>query len=174
VLAAVAVVRRSGPSCGGATLTGAARAAVAVAAVTVTAVGVGGGCDWRTTLAQSEWFAGERPGLIAACCACLAARGTADPDASCTLAVLVDGEIVVPDGALYGSGNQGRELNDAVDDGEIPCLCAGDEGVCVDELSRSGGRLVVPGACIDQVDREAPCEAACGGVLSFVPVGATD
>jgi hypothetical protein len=151
-----------------------ARAARAVLTGATWVAVIVGGCDWQTTLAQSEWFAGERPGLIAACCACLAARGTADPDASCTQAVLVDGEIVVPDGALYGAGNQGRELNDVVDDGEIPCLCVGDEGFCSDELSRHGGRLVVPGACIDQVDREAPCEAACGGVLSFVPVGATD
>ncbi|MBM4280413.1 MAG: hypothetical protein FJ137_06510 [Deltaproteobacteria bacterium] len=132
-------------------------------------------CDARTAIAQYEVFAPLRPALVDECCACLAARGTGHPEATCTEAVLVDGEAVVPPGALYGNGVQDREDNDVVDDGEIPCLCGdlGDDG-CRATLQEPAGRLVVPGACIDQSERRAPCEDACGGVLAFVPLNAED
>jgi hypothetical protein len=132
------------------------------------------GCDERW-LAQYDAFAGLRPALVEDCCACLAARGTAHPDATCTEAVLVDGEPVVPPGALYGNGDQRVEDNDVVDDGEIPCLCddVGFDG-CVEALGEPAGRVIVPGACVDQIERTAPCEEACGGVLGFVPLNTDD
>jgi hypothetical protein len=142
------------------------------AAVVVVAVGLAA-CDVRTSLATWEPFASLRPELVDACCTCLASRGTGDAAATCTEAVVVDGEITVPPGALYGNGVQAFEDNDVVDDGEIPCLC--DDGgydACVQALDEPAGRLVVPGACIDQLDRTAPCEEACGGVLAFVPLSA--
>ncbi len=145
--------------------------AIVVVAVVAAVVAVGGGCDVRTSLATWQPFASLRPELIDACCACLSKRGTGDPEATCTEAVVVDGEVSVPPDALYGNGVQAFEDNDVVDDGEIPCLC--DDGgydACVQALQEPAGRLVVPGACIDQVDRTAPCEEACGGVLAFVPL----
>jgi hypothetical protein len=142
-----------------------------VVVVVVAAVSASGGCDVRTALAQEAVFASLRPGLVRECCACLVARGTGHPEATCTEAVLVDGETTVPDGAMFGSGDQTLDDNDVLDAGEIPCMCGGlDEGQCAEMLSRPEGRLIIPGACIDQVDRTAPCEEACGGVLAFVPL----
>lgn len=123
----------------------------------------------------SEALAEERAARVDGCCACLATRGTGHPEATCTEAVIVDGEITVPAGARYGNGTQSFEDNDLVDDGEIPCLCGDlDADGCVATLGEPAGRLVVPGACIAQVDRRAPCEDACGGVLAFVPLSAIE
>jgi hypothetical protein len=158
--------------------------AVVVSVVVVIAiVGAGSGCDARAAFAQSSWFADDRPELLAECCACLATRGTADTEATCTEAVLVDGVAVVPDGAVFGRGGAGndaaeavadiaaREQDDVVDPGEVPCICGGlDEEACVATLGDPSGRVVVPGACLARVGRVAACEDACGGVLSFVPI----
>jgi hypothetical protein len=148
---------------------------VVVALVALVVAGVGGGCDARATFARSSWFADVRPALVAECCACLARRGTADAEATCAEAVLVDGQPAVPAGAVFGSGDDvaAREADDIVDPDEIPCLCGDvDEAGCVATLGADDGRLVVPGACLDRLDREAACEQACGGVLSFVPIAA--
>ncbi len=152
---------------------GAPRGVVVVVVVVV--AGLGAGCDARATFARSSWFADVRPALVAECCACLARRGTADAEATCAEAILVDGQPAVPAGAVFGSGDDvaAREADDVVDADEIPCLCGDvDEAGCVATLGADDGRLVVPGACLDRRDREAACEEACGGVLSFVPIAA--
>lgn len=154
------------------------RSRVFFCVVVVVAVGVFGvvGCDLRPSLAQLRIFSGYRPELVAQCCQCLAQRGTGADDASCELGVFVDGGVNAPDGSVTGSGDRDFDLNDFVDDGEVPCLC-GDltQAECVDALSNGEDGapppgIVVPGACIDQVDRTAPCENACVGVLSFEPI----
>lgn len=150
----------------------AARAVVVVARVLVAAV-VGGAvlpaCNVRAGLAQTELFEFLRPGLIEDCCACLSQRGTGSGDATCTEAVIIDDVPTIPAGATYGSGDRAFDLDDELDDGEIPCLCQGDRETCMAALA-SQGDVIVPGACIDQLDREAPCEVACVGVLSFDPI----
>ena len=130
---------------------------------------VGVGCDIRGSLAQGAVFAGLRPELVDQCCTCLALRGTGDASASCTQAVLIDGLPTLPDDAVRGGGDRIFDGNDAVDDGEIPCLCQGNRGSCIEALTNQGD-IIVPGACVDQVDLVAPCEADCAGVLSFDPV----
>jgi len=140
-----------------------------LAALGTAVVGVASGCDIRGNLAQGAIFAGLRPELVDQCCTCLALRGTGDASASCTQAVLIDGQPTVPDDAVLGSGDRTFDSNDAVDDGEIPCLCQGNRGSCIEALTNQGD-IIVPGACVDQVDLVAPCEAACAGVLSFDPV----
>jgi hypothetical protein len=144
-------------------------AVLAVAITVAVAVAVVGGCDVRGNLAQGAVFAGLRPELVDQCCTCLALRGTGDASASCTEAVLIDGIPTIPDNAVRGSGDRIFDSNDAVDDGEIPCLCQGNRGSCIEALTNQGD-IIVPGACVDQVDLVAPCEAACASVLSFDPV----
>ncbi len=138
------------------------------AAVVVVAVGLPA-CNVRAGLAQTELFEFLRPGLIEDCCACLSQRGTGAADATCTEAVLIDGVATIPAGASYGSGDRAFDLDDDRGEGEIPCLCQGDRDTCVAMLATQGD-IIVPGACIDQLDREAPCESACVGVLSFDPI----
>ena len=139
-----------------------------VVAVIASVVGASG-CDVRGNLAQLATFAGLRPGLVDQCCTCLAARGTGDSSASCTEAVLIDGQPTLPGNAVTGSGDRSLDDTDTVDDGEIPCLCQGDRSTCIEALTTQGN-IIVPGACVDQVELVAPCEAACAGVLSFAPV----
>jgi hypothetical protein len=127
------------------------------------------GCNVRAVLAQTELFESLRPGLVEDCCTCLTRRGTGAADATCTEAVLIDGAPTIPPGATFGSGDRGFDLDDAVDPGEVPCLCQGDQQTCIAALTNQGD-IIVPGACIDQLDREAPCESACAGVLSFDPI----
>lgn len=128
------------------------------------------GCDPRPSLAQLRFFQGTRHDLAEQCCACLSRRGTGNEAASCEEGVFVDGGVFAPDGAVTGDGNRDDDDNDVVDDGEVPCLCGGlDEDGCFVNLVNNKG-IVVPGACIDEVDRTAPCESACAGVLSFEPV----
>ena len=88
----------------------------------------------------------------------------------------VDGGIFPDDGAVLGTawgiddaGFKGNDDNNRVDDGEIPCLCAGDARSCREILNEGGG-ITVPGACLDQIDRNAPCETACAGIINFDPV----
>ncbi len=138
-------------------------------AAAVVVVLVLAGCDLRPSLAQIGLFDGYRPELVTQCCSCLAARGTGHPEASCSEGVLVDGGVTAGEGAVLGSGDQDKDDNDDVDEGEIPCLCAGSARTCRDVLN-SGGGITVPGACLDQVDRVAPCETACAGIVNFDPV----
>lgn len=137
-----------------------------VVVVVVALVGVG--CDLRPVLAQAD-LGDFRPELIDECCACLAARGTGHPEATCSEAALVDGAIAPPASAVLGSGNQAQDDNNSVDDGEIPCLCAGNAATCATTLN-GGGSVVVPGACLAQIDRTAPCESACAAIINFEPV----
>ena len=127
------------------------------------------GCNVRAGLAQTELFEYLRPGLVEDCCTCLTLRGTGAADATCTEAVLIDGVPTIPPGATFGSGDRGFDLDDVVDPGEIPCLCQGDRQTCIAALTNQGD-IIVPGACIDQLDREASCVSACAGVLSFDPI----
>ena len=113
-----------------------------------------------SNIAQLAFGEALRDDLIVECCECLFDNSSNDPRATCTEAVLSDGEFVVPDGAVFGSDEQ-----------SIPCLCGGDDETCADDL-RNKRPIIVPGACVDALDTEAPCEAACGGVLSFSPVPA--
>lgn len=160
-----------------------ARAVVSVVVVVLLA----GGCNVRAYLAQAELFESLRPGLIEDCCTCLAQRGSGSELATCAEAVLIDGVSTVPpgstcaddggcpgtqqciDGSCFGGGDRGFDLDDEIDPPEVPCLCQGDLATCIALLSNQGD-IVVPGACIDQLDREAPCENACTGVLTFDPV----
>jgi len=139
-----------------------------IVAVIAVAAAIAASCDLRGTFAQSELGAGLRPELVAQCCQCLSRRGTGDATASCTEAILVDGQPTLPPGAVVGDGDRTFDFDDELDEGEIPCLCNADEGTCVQALS-SGGDVLIPGACVDQIDRQAPCESACAGVLSFAP-----
>ncbi len=127
------------------------------------------GCDLRSQLAQSELFADYRASLIDECCTCLSRRGTGDATASCVEAVLIDGRATLPAGATVGNGERGNDFNDEVDEGEIPCLCDTDHAGCVEAL-HAGTDIVIPGACVDQLNQAAPCESACAGVLNFSPV----
>lgn len=113
-------------------------------------------------LAQLAFGEGLRDDLIIDCCECLADNSSTDETATCTEAVLVDGQIVVPDGAVYGGG---------ADNVSIPCLCDATKGAdeCIADL-RDKNPILIPGACVDQLDGEAPCESACAGVISFSPV----
>lgn len=159
-----------------------------VLAVGVVVIGLGAAsCNVRAYLAQAELFEDLRPGLVDDCCTCLALRGSGADTATCAEAVLINGVVTIPagsscgvdaacpgtkqcvDGVCFGGGDRGFELNDLVDDAEVPCLCQGDRETCIAALTNDGD-IVVPGACIDQLDREAPCESACGGVLSFDPI----
>ncbi len=139
-------------------------------------------CEARACLAQSDLFASLRPALIEECCLCLARRGTLYPGASCAEAVLgADGGVVVPgDQPIIppDAGFFGDDLDDVLDEGvdggigEIPCLCQGNAGTCQVALGQ-GTSIVVTGACFTQgseVVTEAPCEAACAGVLTFDPL----
>lgn len=139
-------------------------------------------CEVRACLAQGDLFAVLRPGLIEECCLCLARRGTLYPGASCAEAVIgADGGVVVPGGAPMiplDAGFSGDDLDDVLDEGvdggvgEIPCLCQGNAGTCQTALSQ-GTSIVVTGACFTQGSElvtEAPCEAACAGVLTFDPL----
>jgi hypothetical protein len=127
------------------------------------------GCDLRGAFAQSELFSGLRPELIEQCCTCLSLRGTGDATASCSEAILVDGLPSLPPGAVVGSGNRASDLNDERDEGEIPCLCNANRETCIAALSTDGD-VLIPGACVDQLDQQAPCESACAGELSFSPI----
>ena len=151
----------------------ACRRLVVVVVVVVVVLGGGGGgllgCNVRAGLAQTEVFEFLRPGVVEACCTCLSQRGTGSAGATCTEAVLIDGVPTIPPGATYGDGNRAFDLDDERDDGEIPCLCQGNRESCIAALTNQGD-IIVPGACIDQLDREAPCESTCVGVLSFDPV----
>ena len=147
------------------------QAAAGFAVVVVVVVSCFVGCDLRPSLAQSGLFAGYRPELLAQCCECLASRGTGHPEATCSEGVLVDGGITVDEDAVVGNGKQELEGNDEVDDGEIPCLCSGSASTCREQLDL-GRRVTIPGACLDQLDRTAPCESACSGIINFDPVPA--
>ena len=149
---------------------------VVVCGVVAVVCGVVVGCDLRPTLAQIGLFDGYRPELVEQCCACLAARGTGHPEASCSEGELLDGGIVLEAGAVVGTawalddaGFKGNDDNDVVDEGEIPCLCRGSARTCRDVLNAGDG-ITVPGACLDQVERTAPCETACAGIINFDPV----
>ena len=138
----------------------------------VVVVFVGGACDPRPTLAQSGFFDGFRKDLVDDCCRCLSRRGTDDVAATCSAARIVDGGVVVDDAdAVFGdpSADGLDDLDDEIDPGEVPCLCAGDEDTCVKDLE-SGRGVTIPGACIDQLTRTAPCENACLNVLNFDPL----
>ncbi len=135
---------------------------------------VSGACDLRPTLAQLRLFSGYRADLVDQCCDCLARRGTGAETASCEEGVFVDGGVRAPDGAVVGSGDRDNDNNDSVDEGEVPCLCGGlSAKQCRAALTDNDG-IVVPGACIDELDVTAPCENACAGVLSFEPVAGGD
>jgi hypothetical protein len=129
-----------------------ASACVVVALVTL-------GCPQLAQLAIGE---GLRDDLIAECCVCLADTSTNDTDATCATATIVDGEIVVPDDAIYGD-----------DETSIPCLCEGDADICISRLSNKT-EIVVRGACVESAVDEAPCASACAGVLSFSPIQSND
>ena len=63
----------------------------------------------------------------------------------------------------------GRPDDESTDEDEsvsIPCLCGVSRLACFDALE-VGDEILIPGACVDQVDALAPCETACAGVLSF-------
>lgn len=129
-------------------------------------------CDPRPTLAQSGFFDGFRKDLVDDCCQCLSQRGTDDPGATCSPARIVDGAPVVDDDdAVFGdpSADGLDDLDDEIDPGEVPCLCSGDEESCIQDLE-SGKGVTIPGACIDQLTRTAPCENACLNVLNFDPL----
>jgi hypothetical protein len=133
-------------------------------------------CDPRAILAQSNLFSGVREGLIQDCCNCLARRGTRAPGSSCgEAAVGPDGGIVVEEGAEVAPDDaefQQDDMDDVVDDNEIPCSCGLNANQCVNQLSKASGRLLVPGACIDQPNNvwDAPCEDACAQVVTFDPI----
>jgi hypothetical protein len=139
------------------------------AVVVVVAFGLLMGCDLRPSLAQIGLFDCYRPELVDQCCSCLAARGTGHPQATCSEGELVDGGISAGDDAVFGSGDQSFDDDDEVDFGEVPCLCSGNLTTCR-EILNSGAGITVPGACLDQVDRTAPCETACAGIVNFDPV----
>ncbi len=130
-------------------------ALVAVAVVVVCATA----CPQLAQLAIGE---GLRDDLIAQCCTCLADTSTKDDEATCAEATIVDGEIVVPDDAVYGD-----------DITSIPCLCEGDADICISRLTNHT-EIVVRGDCVERDDEEAPCAAACAGVLSFSPIQSSD
>jgi hypothetical protein len=113
-------------------------------------------------LAQLAIGEGLRDDLIAQCCTCLADTSTNDSTATCAEATVIDGEIVVPDDAVYGD-----------DVTSIPCLCEGDADICISRLTNSTA-IVVRGACVEAEDEEAPCASACSGVLSFSPIQSTN
>ena len=115
-----------------------------------------------SNLAQLAFGEALRDDLIIDCCECLADSSTRDSTATCTEAVLVDGQIVVPNDAVYGSDD---------DNISIPCLCDSTKGKdeCIADL-HDKTPILIPGACVDQLDGEGPCESACAGVLSFSPV----
>ena len=116
-----------------------------------------------TNLAQLAFGAGLRDDLLVGCCECLADNSTTNATATCTEAVLVDGQVVVPDDAVFGGGD---------DNVSIPCLCdAIDADGCIADL-RNKTPILIPGACVDELDGEAPCQSACAGVISFSPVPA--
>ena len=132
-------------------------------------------CDGRACLAQSDLFAGFRPDLIEQCCTCLSQRGTRFPGSSCAEATLQDdGTISYPDGAVVAPADDAFSSDDGdneVSDDEIPCLCTGDFGTCTESLS-GGGQIDIAGGCLDQpgIGFNAPCEAECGGVLTYEPL----
>lgn len=117
------------------------------------------GCPQLAQLAIGE---GLRDDLIAECCACLADTSTNESTATCAEATIVDGEIVVPDDAVYGD-----EIT------SIPCLCEGDADICISRLTNHT-EIVVRGDCVERDDEEAPCASACAGVLSFSPIQSTN
>ncbi len=110
-----------------------------------------------TNIAQLAFGEALRDDLIVDCCACLFDNSSRDSRATCSEAALVNGEFVFADDAVFG------------DEADIPCLCSGDDESCVDDL-RNKTPIVIPGACVDALNGAAPCESACGGVLSFSPV----
>ncbi len=137
---------------------------VAFAAAWAVVVVVFAGCDIRASLAQSELFAGLRPDLIRECCACLAANTTTDEDATCSEARLEDGVVGFDDDAVFGRPDDPEtDVDETI---FIPCLCGSSRLSCMDALE-VGEEIFIPGACVDQVDAQAPCESACAGVLSF-------
>jgi hypothetical protein len=124
--------------------------------VVVSIVGIAiAGCTQFAQLAIGE---GLRDDLIAECCTCLADTSTNETTATCAEATIVDGEIVVPDDAVYGD-----------DVTSIPCLCEGDADICTSRLTNKT-EIVVRGDCVERADEEAPCASACSGVLSFSPI----
>ncbi|MDP2342443.1 MAG: hypothetical protein Q8O67_15915 [Deltaproteobacteria bacterium] len=127
------------------------------------------GCDPRPSLAQIGLFSCYRPELVEQCCNCLASRGTGHRDATCSEGFLVDGGISAGEDAVFGDGDQSEDDDGNVDEGEIPCLCSGNARTCRDIMNNGAG-VTVPGACIDQLERTAPCEAACVGIVNFDPV----
>ena len=124
--------------------------------IVVSIVGIAiAGCTQFAQLAIGE---GLRDDLIAECCTCLADTSTNETTATCAEATIVDGEIVVPDDAVYGD-----------DVTSIPCLCEGDANICISRLTNKT-EIVVRGDCVERADEEAPCASACSGVLSFSPI----
>lgn len=136
-----------------------------------------GGCDFGVWLTQADLFGGIREGLIEDCCACLATSGTRFPGAACAEAVLAeDGEIRVPADAgpaiPVDAPFDGDDLDRVVEEDEVPCLCGEAADQCVHALT-GGEFLVVTGACIsqgDELQRRAPCQEECRGVLAFDPL----
>lgn len=117
------------------------------------------GCPQLAQLAIGEGLRGD---LIEQCCTCLADTSTNSSTATCAEATIVDGEIVIPDGAVYGD-----------DITSIPCLCEGDADICIARLTNHT-EIVVRGECVESAEDEAPCAAACSGVLSFSPIQASE
>jgi hypothetical protein len=132
-------------------------------------------CD-AACLAQSDLFAYLREPLIEECCLCLARRGTRFPGASCEEAFVgADGGVVVPgDAGIHpDAGYDGDDLDDAIQEGEVPCLCDGLNAQECKGAMNAGTPIVVVGACVSQgtgVFSEAPCEQACKDVLVFEPL----
>jgi hypothetical protein len=151
------------------------RAAVASVALVAAALA----CDPRVFLARTELNDELRHDLLVQCCQCLVRRGTAAPGASCAEAFIgSDGGVLLPSDAVVVEPNEdfvADDGDDAVDGREIPCGCGLDQLTCVGRLE-AGARIVVPGACIEQPNNvfDAPCERACGGVLTFDPLPAED
>jgi hypothetical protein len=135
------------------------------------------GCNPRAILAQSELFDGVRHDLVVECCTCLSQRGTRAPGASCGEAAIgPDGGIEVAEGAEVVADNPdfgADDGDDTVEGDEIHCSCGLDTQSCVSRLE-AGGRMTVPGACIDQPNNvwDAPCESACRQVITFDPISA--
>jgi hypothetical protein len=138
-----------------------------VVCVVVACLGGGVGaaaCDVWASLAQSEVFAGLRPDLIRTCCACLAANTTTNESATCSEARLENNVVTFDDDAVFGRPDD--EDTDEDESVTIPCLCEDSRLSCQDALAE-GDSILIPGACVDLVDAQAPCESACAGVLSF-------
>lgn len=112
------------------------------------------GCNPLLAVAESPTLGGRaRDALAATCCACLV-------DAR------ADG--VEADDACPGPDGGGE-----VDEGDgVACLCgAVDYETCSTQL-RGGQPIVVLGACVRRGGGgAAPCDDACGGVLSFPDEG---